>query len=122
MFSREISSASRLASLAIGDELATSAYSLVDDESQQTITTEWAESTDQVSTDQLVVLFDPRGSVVAIPEYLQPEQLVRGALSRLRPKVGASTSPQLPPIRLLPATWLMDCIAEYTVLPPPKTV
>ncbi|VDD77837.1 unnamed protein product [Mesocestoides corti] len=136
VFSREISSPSRLAYLAVdnpviaGDwtvqaQLNTSVGGDTAPPSPPTPT-----PTDRtVHLHQLIALFDTRvsdsgnsGDGDPKPGQISsPNQLVNSALSMLQPKKVIQET-AVPPIRLLPAAWVMDCVAAYSILPAPDNV
>ncbi|CDS39987.1 hypothetical protein EmuJ_000754800 [Echinococcus multilocularis] len=89
---------------------------------------------------QLIALYDPRTSglltttspadetavaVAAATIVGRPEELVREALRMLQPRSRSSpptSAVGFRPIILVPATWIMDCIAEYALLPLPTVL
>lgn len=86
---------------------------------------------------QLIALYDPRTSglltstgptdeaaaaVAAVTIVGRPEELVGAALRMLQPRLRSSpptSAVGFRPIILVPATWIMDCIAAYALLPLP---
>ena len=84
---------------------------------------------------QLIALYDPhsgskdkalgtevirrRSSVVPMPNAGSPQELVRAALRIMQPRLPLPepTACACTPIRLVPVTWMIDCIANYQIVP-----
>ncbi|VDP82986.1 unnamed protein product [Echinostoma caproni] len=80
------------------------------------------------SSTSLLVVYDSRsqsrqqrqpGANVQSTPYAV--QVVSDALSLVRPcrvdSLGTNVEPVAPPLRAVPASWILDCAAEYTILP-----
>ncbi|CAH8578464.1 unnamed protein product [Heterobilharzia americana] len=75
----------------------------------------------------LLVLYDPgvynKSTNESSTKPLYVAETVSKALNLIKPKKSAnslnSLSTDLPPLRLVPCTWLLDCAAEYRLLPFP---
>ncbi|BHF58710.1 BRCA1-associated RING domain protein 1 [Sparganum proliferum] len=125
VFSRDISSPRRLASLTVEEPTSDWVLAEASADAVAFFTTECT-----VHPSQLLAIYDPRATdgsstTTASPtamENLPPDRLVAAALALLRSKKVLSRSgepPPIAPIRLLPATWIMDCVADYSILPAP---
>lgn len=151
VLSRDITSASRLAYFAVDNPVIAANWRVQQDQNQPSLSPSAAAAAPQtpltytVSTvpleaNQLIALFDPRASGLcsgAANSIIQvasqsltsanssnssrPDLLVAEALAMLQPQ-NAQDKDLTPPIRLVPATWIMDCVAAYAIAPPPEKV
>ncbi|KAF6776154.1 hypothetical protein AHF37_04507 [Paragonimus kellicotti] len=81
-------------------------------------------STSNAISSPLLVFYDPgQHSTLAHAKAARPTpyavQTVSQALTLLKPRTDR-VSPADPPLRVVPSTWLLDCAAEYTILPFPN--
>ncbi|KAL5970096.1 BRCA1-associated RING domain protein 1 [Taenia solium] len=150
VFSRDITSPSRLAYIAVDDPAIAEAWMVQQGASAQesewrsellptatTTTITGGGDATTVHPHQLIALYDPRTSgllasnspadeaaaaVAAMTIVGRPEELVGAALRMLQPRLRSSpptSAVSFRPIILVPATWIMDCIAAYALLPLP---
>ncbi|VDM32533.1 unnamed protein product [Hydatigera taeniaeformis] len=149
IFSRDVTSPSRLAYIAVDDPAIAELWMVQQGESAQesepgpkslpatTNTIGNAYEATTVHPHQLIALYDPRTSgllpntspadeaaaaVAAVTIVGRPEELVGAALRMLQPRMQSSLPTSVidfRPIILVPATWIMDCIAAYALLPLP---
>ncbi|KAL5111229.1 BRCA1-associated RING domain protein 1 [Taenia crassiceps] len=149
IFSRDVTSPSRLAYIAVDDPAIAEAWMVQQGASAQesesggeslpapTTTAIAGDDVTAVHPHQLIALYDPRTSglltstspadeaaaaVAAATIVGRPEELVGAALQMLRPRLRSSPPTSafgFQPIILVPATWIMDCIAAYALLPLP---
>ncbi|CDS39993.1 BRCT and ankyrin repeats domain containing protein [Echinococcus multilocularis] len=151
IFSRDVTSPSRLAYIAVDDPVIAEVWMVQQGAGNQELqsgtellTTAAAtiavDGATTVHPHQLIALYDPRTSglltttspadetavaVAAATIVGRPEELVREALRMLQPRSRSSpptSAVGFRPIILVPATWIMDCIAEYALLPLPTVL